>query len=305
MQKMTQAWLARLGYGLVLRLVATAVVIPVALICLVGPMALYSNGALGERWGPLVLVGGAVAFVVVILGGVFGVSAFILSRRAHRLDAAFNPLGLTGKPLLLASRQYAGQAQGREARAYFQRGPMVALYVSTPLQTRLSVGEKSRAGVAVGRFFNRAPFSAGAPALDPYVTYALDEVWARELWRDPEAQAACARLMQPSPKSWSYESRQVHLQPGAFYLQRLYVNEDSLTPEVTRQWLNDLLTLARAAERLPAPTQTAAASRLETWAFQSRGLSLGQLALIVFAMVIMPLCLIIPFVAVLIMLDQR
>ena len=48
--------------------------------------------------------------------------------------------------------------------------------------------------------------------------------------------------------------------PGAFRL-RLYHNKRlftyEITPEEARRWLDDLLTLTRMAEALPAPTVTA------------------------------------------------
>ena len=175
----------------------------------------------------------------------------------------------------------------------FYQGPTFDLYVTTPLPTRFSVAEKAAVIPGLAQAFGRQPLALDDPALNDLSVFAMDEGWTRLLLAQPEAQTALARLMKAS--HWAM-FRQVHLQPGAF-LFKLYRNTGmfryGISPKEGRQWLDDLMTLARVAESLPAPQVTAPASSAEQLA---RSGSMGKsvlpitIGLIVALLVGIPLC---------------
>ena len=182
----------------------------------------------------------------------------ILAERPRTL--AERPRTLAERPRILAKRP----TQDREIIARFYRGPTLDLYVGTPLQTRLGVGEKSHASLALAGMLNRQHLVLDDPDLDAWSVFALDDEWARSLLANPAAKSLLQRLMRAG-ESWSL-MRQVYLQPGMFHL-RLYRNKNlfryDIEPEEAREWLNDLLALARIAEGLPTPRVTAEESGAE------------------------------------------
>jgi hypothetical protein len=276
--------------SLVIGLIAAAIGLPLGCVCVLIPLGIVTTSDQASIW---ILIVPMAAFLFLLFGGGIAVAGFSLYRRKSRLDSVFAPLGLTGSLYMLNGRQYRGDAQGRQVDVRFYRGPTLEIYVSTSVQTRAGMAERSALGTALAGFFNRTPLQLDDPALSGLDVYALDEGWTRLLLAQPEARAALLRLMQAS--NWA-ALHQVHLQPGAFQL-RLYRNRNlfqyDISPEEGRQWLEDLMTLARVAESLPAPQVTAQASSAEQMV---RSGGLGKVVLpITIAMVVallvgIPLC---------------
>jgi len=237
-----------------------------------------------------VLIVPVALYLLILFGGGFGALAWTFYRRKRWLDSLFVPWGLTGSRYMLYWRQYQGTVQGREVIARFYRGPTFDLYVGTPLQTRLSVAEVSRAGLLVAETLGRGPLPLDDPDLEGLSILALDEDWARSLLADPEAKSLLLRLMRAG-EDWVLMP-QVYLQPGAFRL-RLYRNKNlfryGIEPEEARAWLDDLMALAHIAERLPAPRVTDEESGAE------RMVRSGQtfpIALIIVALLVgLPTCI--------------
>lgn len=257
------------GYarGCLVELIASALVIPLGCVCIGVPLWVTQNNYYDSTTEALILAVPMAGFVLTCLGGALGVGWWMLSRRAQQLDAAFAPLGLTGKMYLTNGRQYHGPIGGRPADVYFQRGPTLEIYLSTTVKTRLSLGAKDRVGAAVAGWLKREPFDLGSDYA-AFTGYALDEPWARALLDDAEVKAAIQRLMTPVG---GVEIRQLFFQPEAVQLRLAYTNLKHITAENARQWLDDLRALARAAEALPPPAQTAEASQLERNAQSNRG----------------------------------
>ncbi len=267
-------------------LVATLIVVPLTCVFIFVPLWLTQEFDLGI-W---VLVVGGVLYLLIMFGGTWGTLGWTLLRRKRWLDSVFVPLGLDGRGYMFSGRQYRGEAQGREVIARFYRGPTLDLYVGTPLRTRMGVGARSQAGVAVAGLFNRHPLELADPDLETLSVFALDEDWVRSLLAHPEARRLLLRLM-AAGDSWAL-MQQVHLQPGMLYL-RLYRNKNlfrySITPEDAQQWLDDLMALAHIAEALPAPQVTAEATSLEQLVHSGR---IVPIVWIVLAFVLgIPLCL--------------
>ena len=253
MSKLIRAWSLAYARSAVVGLMAAAAVLPLGCLCVFVPLWLVTRADV-SIW---VLILSASLYVVMLNGGTFAASLWILRRRKRRLDAAFLPLGLEGERYMLTGRQYHGAVQGHGVKVLFYRGPMLELHLETPLQTRFGVAEVSSSTPGMARLFNRQPLDLADPALEGLRVFALDEAWARALMADAEARSLIQRLMRAG-ESWAL-LRQVVLAPGAFRL-RLYQNKHlfrfDITHEEAQGWIDDLLTLASTAEALPAPTLT-------------------------------------------------
>lgn len=265
--RLLKVWGTGYARSCLIQLAVTAIVIPLACVCIGVPLWLTQNNYYDPTTEILLLAVPMAGFVLTCLGGALGVGWWMLSRRAQQLDAAFAPLGLAGKMYLTSGRQYHGVVGGRQTDVYFQRGPTLEIYLSTSVKTRFSVGAKDRVGTAVAGLLKRQPFDLG-PDYPAFSGYALDEQWARALLDDPEAKAAVQRLM---ATVGGLEIRQLFFQPEAVQFRLAYTHLQRLTPENAQHWLGDLRVLARAAEALPPPTQTAEASQMERNAQSNRG----------------------------------
>jgi len=212
-----------------------------------------------EEYRPILWAFGFVAFL-----GLFTVAAvawmlWSKRQRAGQFDEAFATLGLSGSNYMLVGRQYHGQVNGRQVDIYFYRGPILDIYLASPLRTRMGVGLSSALSSAASNLLKRPALQTGHAELAQYVFYPIDERWGRELLDDPQARAAILRLLEtPS----SYEIRTLFFEPEALQIKANHISPGRITAEAARQWINDLLLLAELAERLPAPTVTAQPSGL-------------------------------------------
>lgn len=258
--KIIKAWGAAYLRQLLLTAGVSAVVIPLACVCIGVPLYVTQNGRYGDTTNLLILIVPMVGFGLLLLGGSVGLAAFILLRRRRQLDEAFTPIGLAGKMYLIQGRQYHGRVGGRQVDAYFYRGPTLELFLGTPLKTRIGLGAKDRVGQALAGLLKRQPVSLNDADFDRLSLYALDEAWAHDLVSDLSAKAALLRL---TTEATGFEIRQFHLQPEAFWLRLYHTDLKLITADNLRQWLGDLQAVARVAEALPPPQQTAEASSLE------------------------------------------
>jgi hypothetical protein len=258
--------------SLVVTLIAAGVVLPLGCTCVFIPLWLVTQLDASIWW----LVASLALFVLITTGGPILAGAWMIYRRARRLDDAFNPLGLQGSTYLISGRQYHGSVHGRQVDVRFYRGPTIELYVGTSVKTRFSVAESAVVSTSLARAFGRDPLPPLGPDMDDLTVFAIDEAWVRSLLADPQARQVLRRLT-GAGETWAL-FRQVHLQPGAFVL-RVYRNKNlfryAISPEDAQQWIDDLLTLARIAERLHAPAIEAEATSLENLARSYRGTILG------------------------------
>lgn len=265
--------------SLLLPLVAFGILIACMLIVALLPLP-HIRGWSDRDVRALILAGGlALAFFAALtFVTLFGVRLIV--NRARALDAAFTPLGLAGGAYLLNGRQYHGTRLGRQVDAYFYRGPALDLYVSASIKTRLGIGTKESIGMAIAGMMNRQPLDIGDPEFGRLAIYPLDEAWARTLLADPQAKAALLRLADDASL---FGLRSVNIQPGSISLRMRSIDWKKITAESARQRTDDLITLARAAESLPAPEQTAEESNLERTARLNRGSFSLRLMAITFA----------------------
>jgi len=288
--------------GCGLYLLIAAIVLPLGCVCLGVPLYLTQSGNYDDTTTFLILVVPMIGFGLLVVGGSVGFGAWMILGRQRQLDAAFTPLGLVGSIYLLNGRQYHGTAGGRRVDAYFYRGPTLDIYVGTPLKTRLGLGTKDSVGQAVAGLLNRRPIALDDPELSRLNVFPLDEEWSRALLADAIARAAILRL---TADEGPFELRQVILQPESLLLRLHRTRQRNITPENVRQWHTDLLTVARIAESLPPPQQTAEPSGMERTARVNRNAFLLPALGIVFALLCgLSLCAFVP-AAVLLMSQGR
>jgi hypothetical protein len=300
MSQFAKAWAGDRSRGCVIGLIATVIALPLLCLFFISvPFLVSALESLDPSLVPWVLVGATVVCAGLMLALAFGVIALSVWRRGSWLDGVFAPLGLKGSLYMLRGRQYRGTVHplagtgGRDVDIRFYQGPTLDMYVTTSVMTRFSVAEKAAVIPGLAQAFGREPLVLDDPALSCLSVFALDADWTRWLLAQPEAQAALARLMKAS--NWAM-FRQVHLQPGML-LFKLYRNRGmfryDISPEEGRQWLEDLMTLARVAESLPAPQVTAEVSSAEQMV-RSGGLGKAVLpitvAMIIALVVGIPLC---------------
>ena len=256
------------GYGraFVIRIIAVIIGLPLGC-ALVGGTLLVANLLADSPWLLAIVVA---LFLVVFFGAVAAAVAIPTYLRKRRLDAIFEPLGLTGGAYNSFFRQYHGTSQDRQVDVYLSRGPLLEIEVSTSLQTRMGV---------TGSMHGDTRFMAGlvgkqalelGPELQDLTVYAPDEPWAQSLL---DNEHAAALLQQLIALTGSWTRQQVVLRPGTFKLmlsgsRKVFGFE--LEPEVVGQQLGDLLRLATIAEHLPAPTVTAELSSAEELAQKMR-----------------------------------
>jgi len=292
--KLLKAWGAGFARNILLQILIIAIVLPLGCLCVLLPTSLAISNS-SDNSSIILLAISLTLFITLIFGGTFSIAAWMVLSRKRQLDDAFTPLGLTGSLYLLNGRQYHGTVAGRRVDVYFYRGPMLDLYLSTPLKTRLSIGQKDSVGQAVAGLINRQPVNLNDPELSRLNVFPSDETWTRALLADPVAKGALLRL---TSDEGPYELRQVHLQPEAFLLKLYHTDQKRITLENARQWLSDLTTLARIAESLPAPEKIIEASPLE----KSTRVDRNKFILPIFGITcgivaVLSLCAIIPAIA--------
>lgn len=197
------------------------------------------------------LLVGIGVFVVLVFGGGAIMFAWVVGRRAIRLDEAFKPLGLEGRMYMVNGRRYQGMIAGRQVEVTFSRGPMLNLSMEAATGTRMAVGTRTGVGTALGRALG-SELATGDPAFEGRAASAHDETWARALFAAPGARDIILRLTEDVGLT---ELRTLLIQPQAVRLQLSYTGLDRITEPSMRAAFDDLLALARIAEGLPAPAE--------------------------------------------------
>lgn len=249
MERLFKAWGISYLRGCALQIVVSIVVVALSVPCIFVPLYIANNtrNNTAAFW---IMVIPMSAFVVLLLGGSLGVGLFILMRRASQLDEAFTPLGLQGKMYLTNGRQYHGTVQGRGVDIYFYRGPTLEIFVEAKVKSRIGIGLKSSVGAAVAGMINKQPLDLGDADYAPFSIYANDPGWAQDIFSDPTFKQAAIRL---ATNPTSYGIYNVIAAPGAVQIQRRYIPAKAISPESVREWINDLIALARIVEAQPAP----------------------------------------------------
>jgi hypothetical protein len=254
--KTVNTWLAGCARGLALRLILSVLAFGLLGVVIVGAALL---DFLGIAQGWMVFAAGLIALVGLMLAGTLAWAIWVLARRRRQWDAIFTPLGLAGGTYMLTGRQYTGSLGGREVAVRLYRGPTFIVVVNTPLHTRMAIGTQTALGSAAGSALGAHTLPLDA-AYAGRVASAHDELWAHRLLDDPDAREAILWLTQDET---SFDIRTVMVQPGGVVLQVARLPLNTLSVDSARRWLDDLLTVAHTAERLPAPSEQVEETGLE------------------------------------------
>jgi hypothetical protein len=235
--------------SLSIRLLSVLIVVPLACLFVFLPLILVTRFEMSV-W---VLLISSALFLLIIFGGGGGWAALTIYRRARQLDALFVPLGLSGSPYQLFFRQYHGRIGDRHVSVYFYRGPTLDVEVDTSLQTRLAVTGRDVDNTFFSQLFSKEPLQLQDEELGDLMVFALDEEWSRQLLAAGNVPSLLHRLLR---FEGPFVRRHVALGPGRLR-QRLFGNRNlfrfEIDPEEAAQWVHDLLTLVKTAERLPGP----------------------------------------------------
>jgi hypothetical protein len=213
-------------------------------------------------------VGGFGLLVLLMLAGAILWSVYESNQRSARLDAAFTPLGLTGKALMFVGRQYHGILEGRQVDVYFYRGPSLDIYIASPLNVRLGIGIKGQYSHTQSGVPNFPELIIDEPELANLGIYPLDHRWATDLLENFSARADIISLTTKESKS---ESRTLIFQPEALQLQLYRIDISILTFEKLRLLVSSCIHLVGVAESLPPPAVPVTASALERQIRVNRG----------------------------------
>lgn len=210
----------------------------------------------------LTIAGGMVLFALLAIGATALGVYLVIARRNRRLDAVFVSMGLEANTYGQGGRQYHGTIAGRQVDVFLGRGPILNVYVGTPVATRLGIALRDRTSRLLQRLTGAREIHVPDPDFARVGVYGRDPGWTHALLGAPAVKAAVFRSLTPAG---SLEVRQVLFAPGAVHLQVAQV-ETAITPASAGQMINDLFALAGAAEALPHPAVVEQALAAEQWA---------------------------------------
>jgi len=189
------------------------------------------------------------AIVTGVLGAgyIVGLAAYVVSaflRAGRVLDPVLTSMGMISESYLLFGRQYRGELEGRKVEVYFV--PPRAIW---PTQLNVYVEADIGARVAIGRqrpwldCQHCARLEVVGAGLAGLQVYAQEEARAGRLLSDAASREALARLLDDQEK---YGLREIYLQPERVWLR---AHPRGVGERRFRQWLDDVLALARTGEK--------------------------------------------------------
>jgi hypothetical protein len=190
----------------------------------------------------------AIATGILGAGYLLGLAVYVLAsflRAGRVLDPVLEPPGWISGSYLAFGQRYRGTVQGREVEVTFlpPQGVSAAqlnVYVSASLGTRVAIA-KGKPLLDCG---DCPRVNLDDSPLSGFQVYCHDEKHARELLSDPAGKGALQRLLDDGDV---IGSREVYLQPERAWLR---ARPRGLTEGLFRQWLEDLIALAEAGEKV-------------------------------------------------------
>ena len=236
------------------------------LLLILVPVVLLFACALGMMWVPLPRffplplsqgrnLMAAITTGVLGIGYVTALTGYVISmflQAGRVLDGVCASLGLTPQSYLIFGRRYHGSIRGRQVDTDFlpPRGfspGIINIYVRADLGARIAIGQRKPLLDCRG-----CPrLSLDEPGLGDLQILAQEEMKARRLLADPMVRAALGRLMagQESP-GLGGTFRELYVQPDTIWFRS---HPRQVTEARFRQCLDDLLSLAEAAEEMVKP----------------------------------------------------
>lgn len=262
-KKMGQAWFKDYQRGCSIQVISIAIAIPLLCLCIFVPLFFANRPGVSSEASLWIMVVPASLFLLIMFGGGFGAIFYSIRRRTKWLDEAFASFGLEGSSYAVIGRQYHGTYRGREIDINFARGPMFNLYLSTPLQTRVSISDKEDVSKTLTGLFNKEPLEIPEAEQKKLTVFAEEEEWGTEFITHPDVIPIANGLIR---EEHPFLFRYVQLNPGVFLL-RLYRSKKMLdfqfTPEQAKHWVAELFRLAEIAESLSPPQEEIPIGELE------------------------------------------
>ncbi|MCB1173434.1 MAG: hypothetical protein KDK39_07715 [Leptospiraceae bacterium] len=263
--RIAKNWLRDAGRGCLVQVLAGLIVIPILGLFLFYPLYL-ANQSHDPRAFLWVGISAAIG-IGLLIGSALAIGLFIRRRQVRLIDAAMEPLGLSGQNYL-RGRQYHGNWSGRSLDIYYSRGPSLEIYVSAPTATRVSFRNASRTGSRIASWMGQEQISTGDQLLDSaLLIHAADAEWTRQLVAQPGIATFLMDSLQPID---GYELRNLQIQPDALRLHWRRFTLQRLQPATMPVLLEGLLRLATAIARLPAPGQQLQSTASELWLQRDR-----------------------------------
>lgn len=266
------AWAKDLQRGCVYQFIAAVTVIPLIIILIIIPFNFASRPDISQNEFLIIILLPAMIFLIASIGGGWGAALLIIRKRRAWVDQIFARFHLRASRLNITGRQYHGMVAGREVDVLYQRGPILTVYVSTQVTTRLSVSDSEDIIRGIANIFHQEPICLRKEGL---TIYAHEVTWAQAFLDVPEVRALLKELIF---EVYPFQARQVLMIPGRLML-RYYRSQQGaafhFSAEQASRWMDALLKLADYADAQPAPQKILPVSELHEKARKESGGSLG------------------------------
>jgi hypothetical protein len=150
----------------------------------------------------------------------------------------------------LSGRQYKGSHGGREVKVQLMRGPTVLVQMVGAPGAKMAVTTRTGLGMTIRGAVGLKEVDMADPAFERLIVSAGEESWARSLLQDAGAREAGLAIMQDEAAT---EIRSLQFANDKLWLQIRRMPFSRLTTDKVRTWLDGMVTVLDAAERLPAP----------------------------------------------------
>jgi len=258
--------------GCIYQFIAAVTGIPLIVFLVVIPFKFAASPDISPTEFLIIIVLPAALFLIVSIGLGWGLALLYIRQRAYWVDKIFARIPLKGSRLNISGRQYHGAVDEREVDVLYESGPVLTVYVSTQVMTRLSVSDSEETVRGIAHIFHQEPISLQEEGL---TIYAHDVGWAQDFLEIPQVRELLKKLIfEPHP----FLMRQVLIIPGRLMLRyyRSMQGEDfKFAAEQAVRWVDELLQLAACADSLPHPQEHLPVSELHEKARKGTGDSLG------------------------------
>jgi hypothetical protein len=263
--KTIRSWGKETCFSYVAQFVLVLVLLVILIACL--NLSLLLNAHPDSSWGRILAFAMGIGAFAIVLSGAVAVSVWRRRRQNRWLDGAFLPQGLARGKSLLLGREYHGVSGSRRIDAYIHRGPILQVYISTSVETRLTASPLTRIDRGIFLLADLPLMELKKPGSRKIFVHSSDETWTRLLLADPQTEEAILRLCSPEDR-WQIGYLTFH--PGDILLTMNRIAFGNITSDAVRSWLRDLCALAESAERLRPPAPVRAPSFLERAARENR-----------------------------------
>ncbi|MEJ2757104.1 MAG: hypothetical protein P8046_01360 [Anaerolineales bacterium] len=273
--------------GCLYQFIAAVTGIPIIIFLVVIPFKFAASPEVSAGEFLFIVVLPATLFLVLTIGGGWAAALLYIQQQAAWVDKIFTGFSLKASRLNITGRQYHGKIQGREVDVLYSRGPILTVYVSIGVMTRLSVSDSEDIIRGIANIFHQKPISLQEEGL---TIYAHEAAWAQGfLAVSPVRELLKGLLFEQHP----FLVRQVLIIPGRLML-RYYRSKQGadfeFSAEQASRWMDELLQLAAFAEAQPTPQKTIPVSEIHEQARIKSNDSLGWvIAGVIFMLTILAL----------------